>query len=57
MKEDVVNPMAEIIVKKGSKNLVKFTLNFTKGTSLMTQSMIEKLNDPDEDLSGKSWGA
>ena len=57
VKEDVVNPMAEIIVKKGSKNLVKFTLNFTKGTSLMTQSMIEKLNDPDEDLSGKSWGA
>ena len=57
VKEDVVNPMAEIIVKKGSKNLVKFTLNFTKGTSLMTQSMISQLEDEEKDLTDKSWGA
>ena len=56
VKEDVVNPMAEIIVKKGSKNLVKFTLNFTKGTSLMTQSMISQLEDEEKDLTDKSWG-
>ena len=55
--KDVVNPMAEIIVKKGSKNLVKFTLNFTKGTSLMTQSMISQLEDEEKDLTNESWGA
>ena len=36
---------ATIIVKKGDKNIARFKLNFIKGTSLMTQSMIKALNE------------
>ena len=54
---DVANPTSVIVVKKGEKNLVKFTLKFTKGTSLMTQSMIDALNKGDADLKNTSWGS
>lgn len=53
---DVANPTSVIIVKKDNKNLVKFTLKFTKGTSLMTQSMIDKLNNG-TGLENTSWGS
>lgn len=53
---DVANPTSVIVVKKGEKNLVKFTLKFTKGTSLMTQSMIDKLNNG-TGLENTSWGS
>lgn len=42
--EDGSTPMAEIIVKNGEKYIARFVLKFTKGTSLMTQSMIEVIN-------------
>ena len=41
-------PMAEIIVKNGDKYIARFVLKFTKGTSLMTQSMIKAINDKRE---------
>lgn len=46
--EDGSTPMAEIIVKNGDKNIARFVLKFTKGTSLMTQSMIEAINEKRE---------
>ena len=45
---DGSTPMAEIIVKNGNKNIARFVLKFTKGTSLMTQSMIEDINEKRE---------
>ena len=42
---DVDDPTSEIIVKKGDKNIARFLLKFQKGTSLMTQSMIEELEE------------
>lgn len=45
---DGSTPMAEIIVKNGDKNIARFVLKFTKGTSLMTQSMIKAINDKRE---------
>ena len=52
-------PSAEIIVKNGEQPIAHFTLRFTKGTSLMTQSMIAELEkeDNEEELKNKSWGA
>ena len=57
VKGDVANPTSVIVVKKDNKNLVKFTLKFTKGTSLMTQSMINALNEGGTDLKNTSWGS
>ena len=48
--KDGSTPMAEIIVKNknGNKNIARFVLKFTKGTSLMTQSMIKAINEKRE---------
>lgn len=46
--KDGSTPMAEIIVRNGEKNIARFVLKFTKGTSLMTQSMIKAINDKRE---------
>ena len=43
---------ATIIVRKGEKNIARFKLNFIKGTSLMTQSMIKALNDQRDGITG-----
>lgn len=43
--KDGSTPMAEIIVRNGEKNIARFVLKFTKGTSLMTQSMIKAINE------------
>ncbi len=52
------NSYSVILVKdEDGRTLVEFTLRFTKGTSLMTQSMIQQLNKNGEDLNGTSWGA
>lgn len=47
---DGSTPMAEIIVKNGDKYIARFVLKFTKGTSLMTQSMIKAINDKREGI-------
>lgn len=48
-------PMAEIIVKNGDKNIARFVLKFTKGTSLMTQSMIDQINKKTEETADNDW--
>lgn len=53
---DGSTPMAEIIVKNGDKNIARFVLKFTKGTSLMTQSMIAALNGEENSAKvDKAW--
>lgn len=57
--KDGSTPMAEIIVKNGDKNIARFVLKFTKGTSLMTQSMIEDINKKregtEEETADNDW--
>lgn len=53
--EDGSTPMAEIIVKNGKKNIARFVLKFTKGTSLMTQSMIDQINKKTEETVDNDW--
>lgn len=48
-------PMAEIIVKNGDKYIARFVLKFTKGTSLMTQSMIDQINKKTEETADNDW--
>lgn len=54
---DGSTPMAEIIVKNknGNKNIARFVLKFTKGTSLMTQSMIDQINKKTEEIANNEW--
>lgn len=53
--KDGSTPMAEIIVRNGEKNIACFVLKFTKGTSLMTQSMIDQINKKTEEIADNDW--
>ncbi len=53
--KDGSTPMAEIIVRNGEKNIARFVLKFTKGTSLMTQSMIDQINKKTEEIADNDW--
>lgn len=52
---DGSTPMAEIIVKNEEKKIARFVLKFTKGTSLMTQSMIDQINKKTEEIADNDW--
>lgn len=59
--DKVANPSATIEVTKTvdgfTYRLVKFKLNFTAATTLLSQTVLEQLEDPNTDVSKTPWGA